>query len=194
MLNDVRQTFEQIIEKYPQIKGNLDNCYQEIKAKYGTTKDLTTTMRPQATLGAMKIEKKEKIKRMLLKFYDDTRLDISYEGLVEEIARNEDELISILRKLSKAITDCKKKMLLFAARQALLLKQAKETLEPQMFKHVRESCGFSTSYTNFLISLYNIFEEYPKLCYCAIPIRTFTANMKIIREICEEEPDVWRTV
>ena len=36
-------------------------------------------MHPQATLGAMRIEKKEKIKRMLLKFYD-TRLDISYEG------------------------------------------------------------------------------------------------------------------
>ena len=161
MLNDVRQSFEQIIEKYPQIKGNLNKCYQEIKAKYGTTEDLTTTMRPatkkgkmrpQATLGAMRIEKKEKIKRMLLKFYNDTRLDISYEGLVEDMARNEDELISILWKLSKAITDCKK-MLLFAARQGLLLKQAKETLEPQMFKHVWESCGFSTSYTNFLIPL-----------------------------------------
>lgn len=182
MLNDVRQSFDQLCEKYPEIKRNLNKCYQEIQAKYGATESSLTTT------------KKENIKRMLVKFFDNTHLNVSYEGLVVEIAKNEDELISLLQKLSKAIMDCKKMMLLFAARQGLLLKQAKEFFQPQMFKHVRDSCGFSTSYANFLISLHNLFEEYPKLCYCAVPIRTFTANMKIIREICEEEPDVWRTV
>ena len=55
MLNDVRQSFDQIVEKYPQIKGNLNKCYQEIKKG---------KMRPNATLGAMRIEKNEKMKRM----------------------------------------------------------------------------------------------------------------------------------
>ncbi|KAL9970528.1 hypothetical protein ACROYT_G022920, partial [Oculina patagonica] len=185
MLKDVRQSFEQIIQKYPQIKGNLNKCYKEIE-------DITT--HTQDTKEAKKIEKKEKIKTLLKKFNDNTSLDKSYEGLVHEGALNEDELIELINKLSKAITDCKKKMLSFASRQGLLLKEAKQTLEPQMFKHVRESCGFSTSHTNFLISLYNLFEEYPKLCYCAVPIRTFNSNMKIIRELCQEEHDFWSTV
>ncbi|KAL9963810.1 hypothetical protein ACROYT_G027355 [Oculina patagonica] len=130
MLKDVRQSFEQIIQKYPQIKGNLNKCYKEIE-------DITT--HTQATKEAKKIEKKEKIKTLLKKFNDKTFLDKSYEGLVYEGAINEDELIELINKLSKAITDCKKKMLSFASRQGLLLKEAKQTLEPQMFKHVRES-------------------------------------------------------
>ena len=185
MLKDVRQSFEQIIQKYPQIKGNLNKCYKEIE---------DIIMHTQATKEEKKIEKKEKIKTLLKKFNDKTFLDKSYEGLVYEVAENEDQLIEVINKLSKAIIDCKKKMLSFASRQGLLLKEAKQILEPHMFKHVRQSCGFCTSHTNFLIALHNLFETYPKLCYCAVPIRIFNANMVIIREICQEEPDFWSTV
>ena len=52
---------------------------------------------------------------------------------------------------------------------------------------VRDMCRFTTRYVNFLISFYQLLEEYPRLCYCAVRIRTFMLNMKIIREICEEE-------
>ena len=62
-------------------------------------------------------------------------MDKSYEGLVHEFAANEDELIEVINKLSKAITDCKKKMLSFASRQGLLLKEAKQTLEPHNEKN-----------------------------------------------------------
>lgn len=60
-----------------------------------------------------------------------------------------------------------------------------------MFKYVRDLCGFLISYVNFLILLYNFFEEYLKLCYCVVLICIFIVNMKIICEICEEEFDVW---
>ncbi|KAL9963657.1 hypothetical protein ACROYT_G027184 [Oculina patagonica] len=96
MLKDVRQSFEQIIQKYPQIKGNLNKCYKEIE-------DIIT--HTQATKEAKKIEKKEKIKTMLKKFNDKTFLDKSYEGLVHEVAANEDKLIEVINKLSKAMTD-----------------------------------------------------------------------------------------
>ena len=71
------------------------------------------------------------------------------------------------------------------------LHQAKETFETVMYKHVRDSCGFSGSYSNFLISLFKLFEEYPRLCYCSVPIRTFCSNMKLIREKCSEHKVFW---
>ena len=63
-----------------------------------------------------------------------------------------------------------------------------------MFKHVRDSCGFSTRYSNNLIALHLLFEKYPRLCYCAVPIRTFSMNMKVIREICEEDDIFWKNI
>lgn len=182
MLEKVNVAFTALAKEYPTLQKHLDKCYQEIQ----TTE--------HGKMNLQKIDRKEKIKKVLKSMVNTTHLYISYDGLVAEVATNEDELITLLKKLSTAILDCKKKILMFASRQGKLLKDAKTGLEPCMFKLVITSCDFSTSYSNFLISLYHLFEENPKLCYCTVPIRLFRNNMRIIREICGDEPDFWKNI
>ena len=83
---------------------------------------------------------------------------------------------------------------MFASRQGKLLKNGKIFLTRQMFKHIHEASGFTTRYCNFLMSLHELFEQHPRLCYCGVPIRTFMSSMKIIREICEEDATFWKNI
>ena len=110
----------------------------------------------------------------------------TFDGLLEKTPLNEIQMIEVLKDLSTAITSHKKKMLYFAVKQGEHLKRAKNTFHNVMYKHIRDSCQFSSSYANFLISLFDLITKYPKLCYCGVPIRVFCSNMKIIREICDE--------
>ena len=94
--------------------------------------------------------------------------------------------MDLLKKLNQAGALSKKK-----TRQGTLLKHAKEKLSRNEFKEVHESCGFKKRYVYFLISLSSLFEMYPKLQYCAVPIRTFMANLK---KICEEYRTLWSNI
>ena len=181
MLKDVSQVFGQLSEKYPILEESLKRTYKEIEGLH----------QEKENTDELGVRKKQRLRRLLEYSIDMTPLNTTYGGLLEEVASNEVELINLLKKLSQAIIDSKKKILSFAVRQGLLLKEAKETFETVMYKHVRDSCGFSGSYSNFLISLFKLFEEYPRLCYCSVPIRTFCSNMKLIREICSEHKVFW---
>lgn len=147
-----------------------------LQLKYGGTK---TNSKSQ-----LLHERKEKIKRSL-KVLTGVKepLNMSYDGLLKEGANNEAELIELIKKLSKATEDCKRKMLSFAIRQGQLLMQAKETFKgvPSTYRHIVMSSGFTVSYTNFLISLFKLITEFPRLNYCSAPIRLFKNNMNIIR-------------
>ena len=182
MLQDVHQSFSNLGEKYPRIKSNLEKCYKDIQAKCDGEQSIP------------KEDKKEKIKKLLTKFMDMKHLGMSYEGLIEETASNKEELIQLLKKLSEAILSHKKKTALFASRQGKLLTDGKIFLSRRMFKHIQEATGFTTRYCNFLMSLNELFQEYPRLCYCAVSIRTFMSSMKIIREICEEDSTFWKII
>ena len=178
MLQDVYQSFANLGEKYPRIKSNLEKCFKDIQGKCVVEQS------------SPKEERKEKIKKLLIKFMDTSHLWMSYEGLIEETASNKEELIQLLKKLSEAILSHKKKTALFASRQGKLLTDGKIFLSRRMFKHIQEATG----YCNFLMSLNELFQEYPRLCYCAVSIRTFMSSMKIIREICEEDETFWKNI
>ena len=66
--------------------------------------------------------------------------------------------------------------------------------ERDVQKCVQEKTEFTARYFNFLISLHDLLEEYPRLCYCAVPINTFMGKIKIIKEICEEQCIYWKHV
>ena len=182
MIQDVYQFFSNLQTKYPIIQPNLEKCFKEIQTKF------------VGEQVSSKEDKKGKVKKLLKSLMDMKHLEMSYQGLIDETASSENELIQLLKKLSEASLSCKKKTTLFASRQGKLLRDAKTFLSKPMFKHVRDMCGFTTRYVNFLISFYQLREEYPRLCYCAVPIRTFMLNMKIIREICEEEVVFWKNL
>lgn len=179
MNRDVAQAFAELQEKYPRTEGHLQKCLNEIQG---------------GNKAATREEKKGKMKKLLSKSMDMTHLDLSYKGLVDVKAKNEHELIELLKKLSNAILCYKKKMTLFPSRQGKLMKDAKIFLKRQVCNHVCVMCGFSPRYCNFLISFYDLLEVYPRLCYCAVPIRTFMSNMKMIRQICEEESIFWKNI
>ena len=82
---------------------------------------------------------------------------------------------------------------MFASRQGKLLRDAKTFLSKPMFKQVRDMCRFTTRYVNFLISFYQLLEEYPRLCYCAVTVRTFMLNMKIIGKSVKKRLHFGRT-
>ena len=182
MLQEVLQSFTNLGEKYPEIKPNLGKCFKDIQKKF------------EGNQTSSNQERKEKIQNLLMKSMDMTRLQMSYEGLENSIASDKPTLIKFLKTISKAIISYKKKVPRLAARQGKLLEDAKKALSPQDLKEVRESCGFAVRYANFLISLNKLIEEYPRLCYCAVPIRHFMMNMKVIREICEENTTFWQNI
>lgn len=182
MLQEVYENFSNLGKKYPTIKPYLTKCFTDIKAQ---------SVSEQASLNQ---DKKEKIKNLLKKFMDMKHLEMNYEGLINETASNEEDLKQILKKLTEAILAYKKKTAYFASRQGKLLRDGKIFLSRSKYENIRQSCGFSTRYANFLIALNDLFEKYPRLCYCAIPIRTFMSNMKIIREICEENEFFWQNL
>ena len=183
MIQDVYQIFSNLQTKYPIIQPNLEKCFKEIQAKFVGEQ-----------VSSKEDKKGGKVKKLLKSLMDMKHLEMSYQGLIDETASNENELIQLLKKLSEASLSCMKKTTMFASRQGRLLRDAKTFLSKQMFKHVRDMCGFTTRYVNFLISFYQLLEEYPRLCYCAVRFRTFMLNMKIIREICEEEVAFWKNL
>lgn len=108
--------------------------------------------------------------------------------MIDETASNENELIQLLKKLSEAFLSYKKKTTLFASRQGKLLRGGKTSSFTTNVQACSRCVGTQLSRSvNFLLSLYQLFEEYPRLCYCAVPIRSFMSNIKIILEICEED-------
>ena len=194
MLNVVAQVFDSLSTKYPFLEGSLKKCYKEIQIQFPEEKEKMDTWKEQGKTDESKARKKQKLQRLLEYSIDMAPLKTTCEGLLEEVPSNETELIDLLKKLSQATTSSKKKILSFVVKQGQLLKAAKEGLEAMMYKHVRDSCGFSSSYANFLISLFKLFEEYPRLCYCSVPVRTFCSSMKLIREICSENDIFWSNV
>ena len=98
------------------------------------------------------------LKKLLMKFMNMNHLEMTYEGLIDETASNEEDLIQLLKKLTEAISAYKKKATLFAYRQGKLLKDGKIFLSRSNYKNVIQLCGFSNRYSNFLIALNKLFE------------------------------------
>lgn len=182
MLQEVHQTFVNLGEKYPEIKLDLEKCYKNIQTKY-----------VEQPINR-KQDRKEKIQSLSTKFMNMTLLQTSYDGLENEIAHSKVTLIELLKQLPEAIASYNKKVTTLASRQGILLEDAKKALLPQDLKQVREVWEFSIRCTNFLISLHKLMKEYPRPCHCAVSIRTFMINMKVIREICEDNAVFWNNI
>ena len=105
--------FSNLQAKYPIIQPNLEKCFKEIQAKF---------------VGQLssKEDKKGKVKKLLKLLMDMKHLEMSYQGLIDETASKENELIQLLKKLSEASLSCKKKTTMFASRQGRLIERCKD--------------------------------------------------------------------
>lgn len=71
------------------------------------------------------MERKEKFTNLLKKCMDMENLQVCYDGLTDEKAKDDKELIALLKKLSRAMS-ANKKMMSLALRQGQLLREAKK--------------------------------------------------------------------
>ena len=118
----------------------MERCYNEIR----------NSEQEKESADELQAQKKQKVKKVLEASIDMKLLSITFDSLLTETAGTEDELIEVLKRFTEAQAQDKKKILSFAAKQGLLLKEAKEHFNATIYKHVRNSCDFSSSYDNFL--------------------------------------------
>ena len=187
MMKEIYKTFKQLHSRYPRIATHLHECYYKIHEEIDKPADHEATPTEDK-----KEAKKEKLTKVLKSSIGMTPLNTTYDGLMEEQAMSTVDLIALLKKLNQAISTCQKKGMQYAVRQGLLLKQAKKVLQKASFKRLREACNYSVCYVYFLIALHELCVDFPRLQYCNVPIRTFKSNLKVVKQICEEDSTFWK--
>ena len=64
---------------------------------------------------------------------------------------------------------------------------------PEGFRlHLRKTLDLSFSHAKFLMAFYELATTYPRLFMCELPQRFFAKNLKIIKQVCQNERDVWK--
>ena len=94
----------------------MERCYNEIR----------NSEQEKESADELQAQKKQKVKKVLEASIDMKLLSITFDSLLTETAGTEDELIEVLKRFTEAQAQDKKKILSFAAKQGLLLKEAKE--------------------------------------------------------------------
>ena len=112
----------------------------------------------------------------------------NYEGI------ENDRTLSTVQKIvlyQKVIDDTKRRHIYFATSQGKLFGKCFIQGRNIYKKTVKES-GLSRQWAHFLRRLVKLIEDYNQLLYCTINLKFIRGNFKIIREICERDPDKWK--
>ena len=115
-----------------------------------------------------------------------------YHGI--EIKRETPEnCVESINLLSKAIGNSHRDILYYSALQGDLLVTLRSASTPEGFRlHLRKTLDISSSHAKFLMALYELATTYPRLLMCELPQRFFAKNFKIIKQVCQNERDVWK--
>ena len=109
----------------------------------------------------------------------------NYEGI------ENDKTLSTVQKIvlyQKAIDDTKRRHIYFATHQGKLLEKCfiqGRNIHKKTLKESRRS----RQWAHFLRRLAKLIEDYNQISYCTIVLKFIERNFKIIREICERDPD-----
>ena len=115
-----------------------------------------------------------------------------YHGI--EIKRETPEnCVESINLLSKAIGNSHRDILHYSALQGDLLVTLRSASTPEGFRlHLRMTLDISSSHAKFLMAFYELATTYPRLLMCELPQRFFVKNFKIIKQVCQNERDVWK--
>ena len=112
----------------------------------------------------------------------------NYEGI------ENDRILSTIQKIElyqKAIDDMKRRHIYFATNQGKLSEKCFIQGRSIYKKTVKEN-GLSREWAHFLQRFVKLIEDYNQFLYCTINLKFIRRNFKIIREICECDPDKWK--
>ena len=88
----------------------------------------------------------------------------------------------------KAIDDTKRRHIYFTANQGKLLEKC-FSQGRNIYKKTLKESGLSRQWAHFLRRLVKLIEDYSQILFCTISLKFIERNFKIIREICERDPD-----
>ena len=110
-------------------------------------------------------------------------------GIENDIKRDSpEECVLSVNKLSKAIGNSHRDVLLYAALQGEILRSLKELDHASFALLLKENIiDMSRQHAHFLMKFSLLCEKYEKLLQCEVPLNFFNKNYVIITEICEEE-------
>ena len=112
----------------------------------------------------------------------------NYEGI------EYDKTLSTVKKIAlyqKAIDDTMRRHIYFAANQGKLLEKC-FIQGRKIYKKTLKESGMSRQWAHFLRRLVKLVEDYNRFLYCTITLKFVKRNFKIIREICERDPEKWK--
>ena len=112
----------------------------------------------------------------------------NYEGI------EYDKTLSTVKKIAlyqKAIDDTMRRHIYFAANQGKLLEKC-FIQGRKIYKKTLKESGMSRQWAHFLRRLVKLVEDYNQFLYCTITLKFVKRNFKIIREICERDPEKWK--
>ena len=112
----------------------------------------------------------------------------NYEGIENDITLSTVQKIVLYQK---AIDDMKRRHIYFATNQGKLLEKS-FTQGRNIYKKTVKESGLSRQWAHFLRRLVKLIEDYNQLLYSTIDLKFIRRNFKIIREICERDPDKWK--
>ena len=113
MLTEVSQAFNTLSRNYPQLKNILDRCYNEIRNFEKESAD------------ELQAQKKERVKYVLESSIDMRALNTAFDELLTEAANNENDLIDLLKKLTEAQAQEKKKIFILCRKTGTFIERSK---------------------------------------------------------------------
>lgn len=180
---DFKQFVEWLITKYPE-DAELKNRVQLFDEKYKhLPMDVFTKELKRATSLTSRQEKvKTELKNALSierRIVDVYKVDIS----------SEESCIRSFKELELLIRSDKRNILLNSVNQGHILKHLKATMKKRgsFIKSLYDkNITISLSHCNFLIAFNNLAEQYPQIVQCALELRFFSKNLKIVKEVASE--------
>ena len=174
---------QRIVERYPNTTGFIDH-----------EKRLMLERFPEVGLNAKESQQRNQYDavKQTLDLSVNTERSKCYHGI--EIKRETPEnCVESINLLSKAIGNSHRDILYYSALQGDLLVVLRSVSTPEGFRlHLRKTLDLSFSHAKFLMAFYELATTYPRLFMCELPQRFFAKNLKIIKQVCQNERDVWK--
>ena len=100
-------------------------------------------------------------------------------------------LVKKMIKLQKAINNTTRRNVYFASLLGELLQSCFDELK-EAYKKTLEEVKIKRQWVQFLHKLHKLVLNYNQLQYCTVSLHFIQINFKVIKEICESEPDNWK--
>ena len=128
---------------------------------------------------------KQEVRNKLLQPYSE---EGRIEGDVEMHTDTEDKCVESIKKLEVSIKSNKRDIIYKSALQGQVINVLKQNRKGDTGVFLAQNgIKFSVSYCNLLVRLYKLVEAHPVLQKCSVDIGVIMKNMKVVKEICEEE-------